>query len=187
MQKHAYLLLISIITTGGCSGSKDDAQHLVRPMETQSNGNGADKQKAGLLLSLQSDISKKATGLRVKCIVTNVGQAPIWWDREFTVFLSLSVKSADGKDLEPVRSTPIKSTPDVKGRFIQLRPGDSMSHEIDLAEGVREFTAGRRYFQLPDGGSDHLPSGSERIVQYVLPKVSWFSGNWNLWRLVLAS
>ena len=166
--------LIALSTMAvGCTGNKDEIPAEVPARAESSVGAGdevRDVKKPVVELSLRQGTSETSIPLPLECVVTNVGDAPIWWDREFAVFLSFSMKTVDGKEIPPDDFATIDSAPAVAGRFVQLRPGESVSRVVDLVEGVRVFSGGRGYLRSSDGGVHHIPVGSEKIVRFPLPE-----------------
>src|SRR5262249_32925930 len=100
----------------------------------------------------------------LKLEVTNEGDAPAMWDREFSTFIKWRVKTADGTPLTPVRASDLArpTAAEVKARFAALQPGQSLAKEIDLTKAVRPFVSGH--------SSEHAPTGYEEVVRFETPR-----------------
>lgn len=100
----------------------------------------------------------------VRVDVTNEGDVPVTWDKEFSLFLQWSVETDDGTEIEPaVASIPRPPSPSaVRQRFTSLKPGQTLSREIELTKGVRRFLSGH--------SDQHAATGFEEVVRYDVPK-----------------
>ena len=105
--------------------------------------------------------------IAIRVAATNAGHSPVRWDREFSVFLRWHVKTGDGDYLEasPVTPAPPAASKDIKARFVDLAPGQTISKEIELTDKVLMFSSIAAYGR--DG--THTSMGSERFRRFVVP------------------
>jgi hypothetical protein len=111
----------------------------------------------------------------VRISATNLGACPIVWDSEFATLLEWSMWIGTSPDYtatvnhDPV---PHAEPPLTTGRFVTIRPEESVSKEIDLTKGVRTFVTGHGTITSPEGGFGHTPIAYEAILKFWIPEKS---------------
>lgn len=111
----------------------------------------------------------------VRISATNEGISPVTWDTEFAALMRWSVSIGDGIDYratEKHETIPQASQPLSPTRFIRLCPGQSISRDFDLTQGIKRFVTGHGSFAGPEGAVGHSPVAYEALVKYSIPEKS---------------
>jgi hypothetical protein len=106
--------------------------------------------------------------------VTNIGDVPFAWDREFAAPLQWHLWSNRSNRLTPKTNRdaerPMLIPPEE--RFVVLKPGESLQKEFELTKPVRVwFTIGGMR-PMPGGGLGHTSDPIEQFEHYEVPAES---------------
>jgi len=109
--------------------------------------------------------------LRVRITVSNTGTASFVWDKEFAVLLDWVIGSDSGEQIfeHDMQMIERPEKPFDANRFVQLKPGESISKTVDLAAGYRIFFSGHGSI-LSQDGMLHVPTAYEAVAKFKFPK-----------------
>jgi hypothetical protein len=153
------------------SKSRPTAEPPAPSPSTLFRGEREDEDRTRVKLMLAAVGPQRADRVAVKLTVTNQGDSPIVWDRDFCCFLKWHVKREDWTEIEPkhIKDDPAPTPGMMRERFVTLAPGESLSSgEILLSQSIKVLSSGRG--TLPGGA--HVAVGSEERVRFEVPKSS---------------
>lgn len=97
-------------------------------------------------VELSCDALRTGDELQISLVMTNRGREPVILDRELVLLVDMTFLDASGRAIVPIRvdgdteREPKKS--DLSRRFVELRPGDSLTRTIRAFVGFRAFEYG---------------------------------------------
>jgi hypothetical protein len=97
--------------------------------------------------------------------LTNEGREPIRVDKDLVFLVDVRVENKESRVIDAEYKDEVKrsSDADIRGRFVRLSPGESVSRTIGLRDKFTEFRWGIGTFP---GGIHQIDAGYEAMVQF---------------------
>jgi hypothetical protein len=168
-------LTILLALATGCSGSGKSTSHDgqrgftsegLHSVTVGPSPEAIREGEVGFKLVLVPLGEQRRDHLAFRVEVVNTGNTPFDWDREFSAGLIWDVNSSEGSGLEPssIGSHPDSLSSNLKGRFVTITPGQTLSKEFVITERVPIFTS--RVMHYRDG---HRNLGDEELECFRIP------------------
>jgi hypothetical protein len=171
----AITMLIVVPFVVGCPESLDPSSKLDRNQDSkdfQMDQTARDR-SAALDLNIKLEGKPSRTHITLQAVVTNLSNAPVAFDKEFSIFLFWELWSVNekrplkpksvGSQFERTRETLSKK------RFVLLEPGKALSRKVVLTDPFRAFQV--EAVGTPREGKKPLVTfrGFEEQIEYHVP------------------
>jgi hypothetical protein len=151
--------------TAGCRPEADAAMQGADAVCTQAKAGPAAIEGLGARLELE--VAEKTIPPVLLLRFTNIGDTPLYVDRELVFFVAVNVFDKNGKALSWQDRGGVPGPPgsERKERFVLLRPGEAVEREVDLGEPVRTLVSLGPLVDEEGHGLAYVQEGLVKLVE----------------------